>query len=312
MMQCLQMKSRRHHRRLRLRHCRLRAVMRRRHRRCRDRKRTHLSDNRTPWAICRKYQCPGAARFANMIGRRRNKGRTKSSNDVVSLEKNNDAHFVRNFFIAAMIAVVVCSPPVVIAAPVMIGHAFGTIVAINAFGTKSLTGAMIVFALIQSAVASHVEDDDAAHEANVSGPVEENDPDAVHEVDRIAAAVLLAWLVTTVVIVALTGASADFGRPNHATGDGAAAASSVDMELGHQGNASCTSNSAAPKFNCKNCNFENPCERTNFEIQGTSETVCVSCPDCKQMLWHCCGCGRQWWKTKEEVIKKRGAPKRWP
>ena len=241
-----------------------------------------------------------------MIGRRRNKGRTKSSNDVVSLEKNNDAHFVRNFFIAAMIAVVVCSPSVVIAAPAMIGHAFGTIVAINAFGAKSLMGVMIVFALIQSAVASHVEDDDAAHEANVSGPVEENDPDAVHEVDRINAAVLLAWLVTAVVIVALiTGASADFGRHNHATGDGAAAASSVDMELGHQGNASCTSNSAAPKFNCKNCNFENPCERMNFEIQGTSETVCVSCPDCKQMLWHCCGCGGQWWKTKPEVIKKK-------
>ena len=81
------------------------------------------------------------------------------------------------FSFATMIHMVVCGlSPIITDATAIIGYTFATITVINTFGAKSLMGAILVFVLIQSAVASHAEDNDTAHEVNVSGPVEENDP----------------------------------------------------------------------------------------------------------------------------------------
>ena len=143
---------------------------------------------------------------------------------------------------------IICgSPPIITAAPAIIGYIFATIMVINTFGAKSLMRAVLSFVLLESTVDSHAGDNDMAREINVSGPVEENDPDS--EVDWVAVAVLSAC-VTAVVIVTLTGESADFERPNHNTEDGTGAASTMGgEELGYQGNA-------ALKFNCGMCPFK--------------------------------------------------------
>ena len=201
------------------------------------------------------------------------------------------------FFIAIMILMIICgSTPIITAAPAIIGYIFATITVINTFGAKSLMGAVLSFVLLQSTVASHAEDNDTAHEVDVSGPVEENDPES--EVDRVAVAVLSAWLVTAVVIVTLTGESADFERPNHNTEDGTGAASTVgNEELGYQGNA-------ALKFNCEMCHFKSTymgpssvppnCQGMWSKITGTSGIVDICCPGCNETHWHCSKCGEQW------------------
>jgi hypothetical protein len=105
------------------------------------------------------------------------------------------------------------------AVPAIIGGFFATITVINKVGPKTLIGAILIFVMLQTAVAS---------------PVEDNDPE--FEVDRVAAAILSVWLVAAVVMVTLMGGRRELERPDLTTED-STTATGIDEELGYQGSA---------------------------------------------------------------------------
>ena len=104
-----------------------------------------------------------------MIKRRRHKDKASANDNSASLKKGNVSSFVPIIFIATMMVCLSFS----FAVPAIIGGFFATITVINKVGPKTLIGAILIFVMLQTAVAS---------------PVEDKDPE--FEVDRVATAVL--------------------------------------------------------------------------------------------------------------------------
>ena len=257
-----------------------------------------------------------------MIKRRRHKDKASANDNSASLKKGNVSSFVPIIFIATMMVCLSFS----FAVPAIIGGFFATITVINKVGPKTLIGAILIFVMLQTAVAS---------------PVEDNDPE--FEVDRVAAAILSVWLVAAVVMVTLMGGRRELERPDLTTED-STTATGIDEELGYQGSACDVdrqnkrarlgedgaiaeegSDSGLSEFQCEFCSYastrgedsnSHPHKKLWDDITKKSGTTVeesvaeVHCPNCKAKAFQCRHCKFRKFEDDPKAIDQKKKAKR--